>query len=462
MKKLHGVIEELNKDIVQGWVLPQNFNCPLEDIDLFVRFDNEIIGRGKPSKFRKEFGQSCGYAIKCDRPFPPESLLINQCSITACYREIKNNLTPTSTVRTQLLDTLIKTKLQDAKPSDVNLLIQTLGKLPAVATEEPHLKVNNPDRTAVQDILKSISGPRESKKEITYLPIEVGYISHDGSTLVGREGETFLVLGTNKLLRQFTVHYNDQASESLASEWVQLIGKRFGTLKNADIEFLQLIIPEKISVYPELFPGNVNTPSAILHNLEVQSQGMPYYISGYQALSSLKSSMRLYPRFDTHLTVPAAYHLFSFCLERFGLTSPFQLELSDETELTGDLSCRFFGFPLPETIQTLSPNTINAFSGSLEMIERVDDGNKHIGTRYVWRNEGAPYDLKVVAFANSFFERGGSPRTLTWWFQRAFREFHFIWSPDLDMSYVRKTCPDLIICQTIERFLGRLPNDNLL
>ena len=83
----------------------------------------------------------------------------------------------------------------------------------------------------------------------------------------------------------------------------------------------------------------------------------------------------------------------------------------------------------------------------------------HIGTKFVWKNAAAPFDLKVVAFANSFFERGGTARSLSWWCCRAFREFHFIWSPDLDMGYVREVAPDWVICQTIERFLPRTPQN---
>ncbi|MDE2179212.1 MAG: hypothetical protein KGJ50_13090, partial [Xanthomonadaceae bacterium] len=165
------------------------------------------------------------------------------------------------------------------------------------------------------------------------------------------------------------------------------------------------------------------------------------------------------PRLDTHLTVPAAYRIFSLCLDRLGLGCPFPLDLSVETELVGDISDRFFGVPLTETYLAPAPAFVATYTGALELVERIDDGIHHIGTRYAWRNELAPIDLKVVAFGNSFFERGGTARSITWWFQRAFREFHFLWSPELNMDYVRMIKPDIVVCQTIERFLGRLPDD---
>ena len=85
-------------------------------------------------------------------------------------------------------------------------------------------------------------------------------------------------------------------------------------------------------------------------------------------------------------------------------------------------------------------------------------GGGHVGTRYVWKNASAIVPMKVVAFGNSYFERGGDAGALSWWFARLFAEFHFVWDPRMDADYVAAEKPDWVICQTIERFLPSVPD----
>ena len=63
----------------------------------------------------------------------------------------------------------------------------------------------------------------------------------------------------------------------------------------------------------------------------------------------------------------------------------------------------------------------------------------------------------MVVFGNSFFDLGGSARTLSWWCARAFSEFHFTWSPDMDEDYVRNANATWVVCQTVERFMPSVP-----
>ena len=74
-------------------------------------------------------------------------------------------------------------------------------------------------------------------------------------------------------------------------------------------------------------------------------------------------------------------------------------------------------------------------------------------------NPRAPLDVMVVAFANSFFGAGESPTTLGWWASRAFRSFLFHWSSEIDYAVVAAEGPDVVICQTNERFLPAVPID---
>jgi len=83
-----------------------------------------------------------------------------------------------------------------------------------------------------------------------------------------------------------------------------------------------------------------------------------------------------------------------------------------------------------------------------------------IGTCQSSFNERAPIDKKIVVFGNSFFEKipswGLSP-----YFAAIFREFHFFWSPEVNMDYCINVKPDIVIAQTCERFMCKLPKDEL-
>ncbi|MBW8911322.1 MAG: hypothetical protein JF564_05430, partial [Sphingomonas sp.] len=124
--------------------------------------------------------------------------------------------------------------------------------------------------------------------------------------------------------------------------------------------------------------------------------------------------------------------------------------------LKGDLGERFFGTPLYESDNYGDLAEIQALAPGAPVISEIPaDGLQNI--RLVWRNPNAPCQLKVVAFANSFFERGGGVHGLSWWFKTMFSEFHFLWRAEMDIAYVDEHRPDIVICQTVERFLPQVP-----
>ena len=111
-----------------------------------------------------------------------------------------------------------------------------------------------------------------------------------------------------------------------------------------------------------------------------------------------------------------------------------------------------------ERLLDINPTQFSCFKGEFEEeIRNKPTAGEHIGAKIAWRHRSAPLNLKVICFGNSFFERGGSPSGLSWWFKRLFSEFHFVWSPFVDNDYVRNEQPDIVVCQTIERFLMLIP-----
>jgi hypothetical protein len=60
-------------------------------------------------------------------------------------------------------------------------------------------------------------------------------------------------------------------------------------------------------------------------------------------------------------------------------------------------------------------------------------------------------------FGNSFFHNGNLPNQLSWWAKHFFAELTFVWDPALDWSVVDEVRPDIVVAQTVERFLHRVP-----
>jgi hypothetical protein len=122
-----------------------------------------------------------------------------------------------------------------------------------------------------------------------------------------------------------------------------------------------------------------------------------------------------------------------------------------------DLGSKYQNSPILENIEMPGREEVSGYEVDLNQVECVlpRDGNNS-GTQIRWVNHSATQTLTVLAFANSFFERGGDATTLSWWAARSFKEFHFCWETNIDFSYVEKIKLDIVICQTVERFLPRV------
>ena len=79
------------------------------------------------------------------------------------------------------------------------------------------------------------------------------------------------------------------------------------------------------------------------------------------------------------------------------------------------------------------------------------------GAIYEWFNQNYSNSKVILIFGNSIFERGGSSFGLTWWISRYYKRTVFCWSSAVDPSLVEKYAPDIVVCQTVERFLPIIP-----
>ena len=225
-------------------------------------------------------------------------------------------------------------------------------------------------------------------------------------------------------------------------------------------------MPEKSTVIPEHFPDKITYPSPIYGTID-RSFGALSVIPTFDLFRSSEHRLLSFPRTDAHLTAIGSLvllrHLIPIC---FPEADPRLLTALNEPSLiarepqimAGPLGHMLFGAAVYEECLTLRLGALAEFGDGV-LIDEVNPPaeSAHVGSRRVWRNPSAPIQAKVVAVGNSFFERGVA-YALSWWFKHMVAEFHFVWDFNMDDAYIDQVRPDVVLFQSIERFLTTVPS----
>lgn len=341
-----------------------------------------------------------------------------------------------------------------AVDADRSAWLDGLAAMPAM---KPHL-------AAVQQLFASVrreaaggdadAGKRVTAADLAPIMLPVGTEAADGSAVIGRQGFVFLTRGGNDVLGQIDADVHDPALLVLAADWVALIAARQARLEAAGIGYVQIIMPEKISVLPACFPHPVATPTAVLALIELAIAHDPELAASYLSVHQLFRTRpeECFRRVDSHLTPCGAFRVISAIAERRGLVAPPMPMFDRPAAGPGDMGKRFFGVPLFDVL--LQSETRLANPVRLHRIEAPEGA--HVGHQSSWRNSEAPYPGRVVIFGNSFFAPSGQ-EGMFWWATRLFEEVHYLWQSAFDDEYIKAVQPDWVIGQTVERFLPTLP-----
>jgi hypothetical protein len=469
---VRGVVERLVRGGkgIAGWAKWPDTNDP---VNIRVLQDDQIIGEGSAVSFRPDMGSATGYEIQCESKID----LINLATRRVVVQAHRAGHAPTELPIWRKLDievsiALIASKLEKFDKEDIGTLFDVMNSAPLIRSQQTEdSELGRAQRLADQNHASTLKTLSEFPKQnascgpisaITSLNMPVEFVSFDGSAVLGYEGMAFLLGGSNNLLQQYTLDRSSPLISKLADVWAQIILERIHKTRAVGADFLQVLIPEKITVLSHLLPRAIKSPTALWQAVTERADTTPslatHLFSALPVLASSELRQDSFPCFDTHLTARAARDVFVAICERMRIANPFsQIEFTTDVIQIGDIAERFVrGLQIPEIYHMPDQSFLEMASSGLELIERYDPG-RHLGTRFVWRRPNAPINAKVIAFANSFFERGASARGLSWWFARTFTEFHFIWSADMDEDYIRLHSPDWVVCQTIERFMQHPP-----
>lgn len=115
----------------------------------------------------------------------------------------------------------------------------------------------------------------------------MGITSPDLRCEVGTNGHLFLTGGSNNVLDIYERKYNSNEIAQTSEKWVNLFKERLDFCHDVGARFIEVIIPDKLSVLREQYDGMGSAPSPLLSMLELkiaENNLSDHYVSGLQAI----------------------------------------------------------------------------------------------------------------------------------------------------------------------------------
>ncbi|MEA2201816.1 MAG: hypothetical protein QOI89_2412 [Solirubrobacteraceae bacterium] len=284
----------------------------------------------------------------------------------------------------------------------------------------------------------------------------VGSISPDGVAIVGRHGHLFLYGGSNDNLAMY------RGQVAMASDWLEqwrvLGAERLNHAVAAGISLCCLVVPDKLAVYADLFPADLDSgaPRPVMRLIE---DGPFPLLYPHEVLCEARAVEDTYMLTDSHLTPHGNRLLAEATITALGAPPSLLDGVPHDQQprlSSGDLGVHFTP-PLVEVSQHLSASSAATIVS--DNWHEVISAGGHIGTRRVMRREDAPDQRTVVIFGDSYGFGDEAYPGLAWFLAQAFREVHFAWVPfGWDPQYVDRVGAELVVCQTAERFIPRVPH----
>lgn len=282
----------------------------------------------------------------------------------------------------------------------------------------------------------------------------VGSMSADGVAMVGREGHLFLCGGTNENLANYLGAVT--MAPDWQGQWRELVRERRTHAHEAQLILCCLVVPDKLAVYADLFPDPLTAAGRrpIRRLIDDESLALLY---PSEALSRARADGDTYMLTDTHLTPRGNAELASLTLAALGCAGELSLEITNRVRavVAGDLG-QHFSPPVLEIRENL------AITSRAETVydnhAAVSAAGGHIGTTRVFRQPDAPDPRTLVVFGDSYAFGDDAYRGLSWFLAQVFAEVHFVWVPfGWDPDYLDSVGAELVVCQTAERFITRVP-----
>lgn len=441
-----------------GWV--RSSESAEQKVLVQALYLGEVISETFPSIFRPGDERNCsGFIIDLKKKYPVEDILSNKLIFRATSLDTKHSI-DLSVYKKLASELLIDRLRDDLERADSSEWLRVLRKITSKAEIKEIKQISD---TVEENIVPASSSILEAANsdELSFIGVRVGAVSPRRTIIVGRSGHLFLEGGSNGLSHQYNRDIEDPEVLDVAIRWHKLVKDRYLKISRRGIQFRQIFIPEKPTVLKELFPLNINPPTAyyrkIVDFVEKDSSINGALIDTLPILLKLKSNSDVFRLHDSHLTAAGSESVFRAILASLRLDSDFSYEFNEKVRSSDTIN----HFP------RLKIGSYDLFPSASQIFERekdlkiestfIPENGGHIGRYKKWSNKSAQYEQKVLVFGNSFFEMGANALCLSWWFARWFSSYNFHWEPEINYDLVDELKPDIVICQTIERFLPKVP-----
>ncbi len=286
-----------------------------------------------------------------------------------------------------------------------------------------------------------------------------GELSPDGVVIVGKHGHLFIHGGSNHNLAAQMGEVEMPAG--WLEEWQGIVTGRLDRAQRSGRRMACLVVPEKLAVYADCFPEPL-TPSRPRPVLRLLDEGQLALVYPLQALRDAREDGDTYMPTDSHLTPRGNRLLAVATLLELGV-APALLDQVDDAPRphlgSGDLGLHFDP-PVVEVMEPLASASRATISS--DNWAEISSVGGHIGTMRVFRRDDAPDPRTVVIFGDSYAFGDDAYQGLSWFLAQVFREVHFIWAPfGWDPDYLDSIGAELVVCQTAERFVGRIPKPRI-
>lgn len=225
-------------------------------------------------------------------------------------------------------------------------------------------------------------------------------------------------------------------------------------LRRRGIRFLAAVTPNKNTIYPEYIPAQIpviGKQSRLDQLITYQKQhGQTQIVEMRAEMLLARKDQMLFYRTDTHWNPYGAYlgyaAIASALQDEFPALKPHPLSdyiYGVDGVRLGDLGSGWVQTSQPETFFQLEPR----FERKLARFELLEE--RHL---YSFRyNNDSPENLPTAIIYHD--------SSMSWiapFLADHFRKGTFIWSENLDLTYIESEKPDIVIFQCTERFLDNL------
>lgn len=339
----------------------------------------------------------------------------------------------------------------------VPITVSLMYKLMTSVDKKALVGVAEPAYIPGKTIPHSANGAKSGLLSPVLLPI--GLESADKSARIGQMGNLFLTGGTNEIEKIYS-ESAPSVVERHADNWKSLFDNRSMECSKRNIRYIQTVLPDKLTTLRHLAPFKIDGPTPILSATENQLESADYYVSSTKELDNWSLAEPPFITSDSHMSATGSQKVFVNLVRSFSaqlVEDAGSIKIDTPNYEIGDLSRRFFHLPIYSESLVPSPDDIMRYSYGLNQSMNRPADKGHIGTRYSWTNTSAPDKSTVLVFGSSSFGHGRLGRELNWWGKHFFANFHFVWSPEFNWEIVDEIGPDVIIGQTVERFMRILP-----